>query len=48
MFDIPEDKVTITTVRHWLWTADDKSLLIEMMRTAPNGTISSKRMFVRK
>jgi hypothetical protein len=48
VFDTAEGKVTITTVRKWLLAADGKSLVIEMSRTGPNETVSSKRTFNKK
>lgn len=48
VFDTPEGKVTITTVRKWAMAADGKSLVIELTRTGPNGSNTSKRTFTRK
>ena len=47
-FDTADGKVTITTVRKWAMGADGKSLVIEMSRTTPDGTITSVRLFNRK
>ena len=48
VFDMADGKVTITTVRKWLAAADGKSLVIEMSRSGPQGTVTSKRTFTRK
>lgn len=47
-FETAKGKVTITTKRKWAMGADDKSLVIEMTRTGPQGTTKSKRTFTRK
>ena len=48
VFDMPNGKVTIMTVRKWALAADGKSLVIEINRTGPDGVVSSKRTFNRK
>lgn len=47
-FDTPEGKVSITMQRKWTFSADGKTLVIELNHTGPNGPISTKRTFNRK
>lgn len=46
--DTTDSKITITMVRKWLLGDDGKSLIIEILRTAPEGEIRTKRTFNRK
>lgn len=48
VFDTPDGKVMVTTVRKWALAADGKSLVIEINRTGPEGVIKTKRTFNRK
>lgn len=42
------EKETFSTVRKWKLSADGKSLVIELQRTGPQGSSSSKRTFNKK
>ena len=48
VFNTADGIATITTVRTWVMGADGKSLVIEIKRTAPDGVITTKRLFTRK
>lgn len=48
IFETAKGKVKITTERKWAMGADNKSLVIEMTRTGPQGTTTSKGTFNRK
>ena len=48
VFETPEGKITITLQRKWTLLADGKTVVIELNRKGPEGTITTKRTFNRK